>query len=419
MRKTAFLAVGIACLVAVAPAAQKQKRVMGPSQLFSIERSDAALAAIIDPHVKIESLGGPFGLTEGSTWVPEDSSGYLVVSDLTANAIYRVEGNGAKSVLLDTSGATVLDLQGRLIWVAANDGTLMRMEKDGTRKVLAAGFNGKRFDPANDVAVRSDGTVFLIEGRADSRRDAISLAAETPHGALYAVMGAGDEVVAEDPKGKKSRRSLRDRKVSAAGNNAKDGGAESTEQKNGTGGEGNQGMEQKSGRGGERRDGKDGKGGKSSVAGEVRQLLTAEELGGYPTGIALSPDEKVLYVGTGGKKVNRYEVHDDGTLGPAALFAEDAMGGFAAGMKTDRAGNLYSTNGSAGPGIVRVTSPAGKLLGRLHLPVFGAQPKRHICATHVTFGNLDGKTLFVTACEAVYKVRLKSAGPVPGIVIRH
>ena len=37
----------------------------------------------------------------------------------------------------------------------------------------------------------------------------------------------------------------------------------------------------------------------------------------------------------------------------------------------------------------------------------------------VTFGNLDGKTLFVAACEAVYKVRLKSAGPVPGIVIRH
>jgi len=82
-------------------------------------------------------------------------------------------------------------------------------------------------------------------------------------------------------------------------------------------------------------------------------------------------------------------------------------------MKTDLAGNVFSTGGGA-PGIVRITSPAGKLLGTLNLPSYGGEPKRQICATNVAFGGADGKSLFITACDALFQLRLKKPAVEPG-----
>jgi hypothetical protein len=53
----------------------------------------------------------------------------------------------------------------------------------------------------------------------------------------------------------------------------------------------------------------------------------------------------------------------------------------------------YSTGG-AGPGSVRVTS--------------------QICSTNVAFGDNDARTLFVAACDAVYKIRLMTPGILQG-----
>jgi sugar lactone lactonase YvrE len=107
----------------------------------------------------------------------------------------------------------------------------------------------------------------------------------------------------------------------------------------------------------------------------------------------------------------RYEVRDDGSLGAGTLFTEGA--GIGDGLKTDTLGNVYSTNG-AGPGIVRITAPdgtlLGTLLGTLHLPIVGGEPKRQICATNVAFGDPDGKGLYITACDDVYRIRLLVPG---------
>ena len=78
-------------------------------------------------------------------------------------------------------------------------------------------------------------------------------------------------------------------------------------------------------------------------------------------------------------------------------------------MKTDELGNLYSTNG-AGPGVIRITAPDGRLMGFLNLPIDGREPKRQICATNVAFGDADGRSLFITACDDVYRIRLSVAG---------
>src|SRR5262249_15317480 len=128
--------------------------------------------------------------------------------------------------------------------------------------------------------------------------------------------------------------------------------------------------------------------------GKTTLVLDDKALGGVPNGIALSPDEKYLYL-TAGRKMMRYEVKADGTLGASSLFTEGE--GIGDGMKVDRKGNIFSTGG-AGPGIVRVTSPTGKFLGLLNLPIYAGEPKRQICATNDAFGGPDGKSLYITAC---------------------
>ena len=107
--------------------------------------------------------------------------------------------------------------------------------------------------------------------------------------------------------------------------------------------------------------------------------------------------------------MRRYVVKADDTLGDSIAFTEGV--GIGDGMRVDTLGNIYSTGG-AGPGLVRVTSPQGKLLGTINLPILSAEPKKQICSTNVAFGDNDGRTLYVAACDAVYKVRLK----VPGIL---
>jgi gluconolactonase len=144
--------------------------------------------------------------------------------------------------------------------------------------------------------------------------------------------------------------------------------------------------------------------------GKSTLVLDAATLGGIPNGIALSPDEHWLYA-TALSKMMRYEVKADGTLGTGSVFTEGP--GIGDGMKTDTLGNVYSTSG-AGPGIVRITAPSGKLLGLLNLPIYGGEPKRQICATNLAFGDSDGKSLYVTACDVVYRIRTKVAGMMPG-----
>jgi gluconolactonase len=143
--------------------------------------------------------------------------------------------------------------------------------------------------------------------------------------------------------------------------------------------------------------------------GKTSLVLSGSDLGGIPNGIALSPDGKWMYLSTANRTVRRYAVNPDGTLGAFTAFTDGV--GIGDGMKTDTAGNLYSTGG-AGPGIVRITSPAGKLLGTINLPIYGGEPKRQICSTNEAFG-ADGRTLFIAGCDSVYTIQLKTHGIVP------
>jgi gluconolactonase len=144
--------------------------------------------------------------------------------------------------------------------------------------------------------------------------------------------------------------------------------------------------------------------------GNTTLVLSATDLGGIPNGIALSPDGKWMYLSTANRTMRRYAVNPDGTLGAFTNFTDGA--GIGDGIKTDTAGNVYSSGG-AGPGIIRITSPLGKLLGTINLPIYGGEPKRQICSTNEAFGGADGRTLFIAGCDSVYTIQLKIRGIVP------
>jgi gluconolactonase len=138
--------------------------------------------------------------------------------------------------------------------------------------------------------------------------------------------------------------------------------------------------------------------------------LLTKELSG-PNGIAFSPDERYLYVDNWDlrrKVLMRYDVNPDGTIAGGKVFHDFTRLSEPValdGIKVDEQGNVYVS----APGGVWVLSAAGKPLGRIVPPEHDA---------NFTFGDTDGKSLYLTASTGLYRVRVNVPGIRPGAV-RH
>lgn len=132
--------------------------------------------------------------------------------------------------------------------------------------------------------------------------------------------------------------------------------------------------------------------------------LVTTELG-YPNGIALSPDEKTLYVANADAEkpvVAAYALQPGGSAMPGRVFFDATplvragRKGVPDGMKVDQRGNVFLT----GPGGVLVLSPTGKHLGT----IVTGQPTAN-CA----FGD-DGSMLYITANDRLLRIRTRTKG---------
>jgi gluconolactonase len=132
------------------------------------------------------------------------------------------------------------------------------------------------------------------------------------------------------------------------------------------------------------------------------RLLTRELRG--PNGIVFSRDERYLYVSNwdpGAKTVTRYPVRRDGSLGQGVIFidltreipGEEALDG----MKADIQGNLYLS----APGGVWIFDPRGR-----HLGTIAAPHQVH----NFAWGGQDGRTLYLCARSALYRIELLQPG---------
>ena len=143
------------------------------------------------------------------------------------------------------------------------------------------------------------------------------------------------------------------------------------------------------------------------IAPDGKLALLAKDME-RPNGIALSPDERRLYVDDSQKKIVRaFDVARDGSIAnPRVLIDLGAYGTRGVdGMKVDAKGNLYVT----GTDGVYVVSPKGEFLAKITCP---GQ------CTNCCFGGADRKTLFVTGRQrhgggSLYRVQVPIAGLPP------
>lgn len=134
-----------------------------------------------------------------------------------------------------------------------------------------------------------------------------------------------------------------------------------------------------------------------------KAVLLTDEMG-TTNGIALSPDEKILYVNESvQRKIWAFDVDAKGNILNKRLLAEFPDHGFD-GMKCDAKGNLYVTR--YGKGSIAVLSPNGKLIREVML-------KGKKCS-NLVFGDDDGKTVFVTLQDRKGMERFKNDVPGKG-----
>jgi gluconolactonase len=341
---------GAAPAPATAPPAEIKSHAAPYPTFGTIERLDPALDKLLPPDTKIEKLAEGFDWIEGPVWVKDKKSGYLLFSDIPPNSIYKwSEGQGI-TLFMKPSGCHAdcepLKEPGTNALAVDKRGNLIMCEHGDRRLARLASLAqpaGKQFP----LATKYDGKRF------NSPNDLV-------------IHSSGDIFFTDPPYGL----GLKDpaKKDQFPGQELKIQGVYRLDSK-----------------------------------GKVTLLTDALE---RPNGIALSPDEKTLYVANSDPHRPiwmAFEVKPDRSLDKGriffdatALMAKTNRTGNPDGMKVDKNGNLFAT----GPGGVLIFSPQGKHLGT----ILTGQ-----ATANVAFGD-DGSALYITADLFLARVKTRTQG---------
>jgi gluconolactonase len=137
------------------------------SLLVVVSVTDASHAdsdqSLVAAGAKVTKLADGMKFTEGPVWLPAENK--LVFSDIPNSKLMQWSEAAGLSVYRESEQANgnILDLQGRIISCQHKARNLIRIEADGSTTVLADRFDGKRFNSPNDVAIRSDGTLWFTD----------------------------------------------------------------------------------------------------------------------------------------------------------------------------------------------------------------------------------------------------------------
>ncbi len=297
--------------------------------------------ALVAPDAEIEVLASGFQWSEGPVWIAEQNA--LLFNDVSGNTMYRWSESAGLTVFMKPSGlqgedsaqvfrepgtnGMVADAPGQILVADHGSRAVVRLDLASRQKtVLADRYDGKRLNSPNDLARRSDGTIFFTDPPYGLRDMNDSAAKEQNHNGVY-------------------RRDL------------------------------------------------DG------------SVVLLDDSLSFPNGIALSPDQRTLYVANSDPERPiwmRYELDETGTPIASSLLADAsdllAAGdkGLPDGMAIAQGGEIFAT----GPGGVLVLSPEGKRLGRIETGTLIAN-----CA----FGD-DGNVLYMTAHQQLMRVALRVRG---------
>ncbi len=111
---------------------------------------------------KLEKIADGFQFVEGPVW----KDGGLLFSDIPANTVCRWTPDSGVTVFLNPSGNSnglALDKKGNLLLAQHGKRQLARLEHDGSVSALATYYEGKKLNSPNDMAIKSDGSVFFTD----------------------------------------------------------------------------------------------------------------------------------------------------------------------------------------------------------------------------------------------------------------
>ena len=329
-----------------------------PLSTARIVRLDPSLDRIVSQNEKVYVVKGEnsFGITDGNVWLP--SCQCFLFSDIVANVIYQYSPATQKlSVFLNNSGYT-----GSMAKVAA----MGYLARSGPFYVYDFGSNGIAIDPQGRVVFVAQGDRAIVRLEPDGKRTVLANKYQGKHfnrpnklairsdGTIYFSDLAFPTCADCQLSYPQALYMLKDGKV------------------------------------------------------------TLLEQRGH--GVTLSPDQKVLYVGTNkpgvggspaGGIIMRYDIQADDTLANGRVLVDMSgprppgeVSGGPDGFAVDREGNIYS----GGPGGMWIINPQGKHIGTIILPQ---------STTNVGFGGQDMKTLFLLDRRNLLKIQLKIAGVLP------
>jgi len=141
----------------------------------NILRVDPAINEIIPESYKIEKLHGGFQFTEGPVWINQ-GGGYLLFSDIPANAVYKWTPDGQVSDFLKPvfeedyeegrfvgSNGLLLDPDGNLVLCEHGGRRISRMGGEGSRTTIVDKYKGGKLNSPNDAIFHSDGSLYFTD----------------------------------------------------------------------------------------------------------------------------------------------------------------------------------------------------------------------------------------------------------------
>lgn len=311
----------------------------------SIERLDPQLDTLLAQDARLERLIGEFDWSEGPTWLKNENS--LVFSDVPQNTVYKWNEREGLSVYVLPSGYSHRDDIPRGGEPGSNGLTTdaqgrLVLAQHGDRRIA-------RLNPGDQLNPNKTFTTIVDNYQGKKFNSPNDLVYDSKGNLYFTDPPYGLEKRLEDPK-----KELPFQGVFRVG-----------------------------------------------VDGKLTLLVQDLK---YPNGIALSPDEKTLYVAVSDPQNAiwmAYDLKDDGTVANGRVFANvtsmvPGNKGLPDGMKVDSKGNLWAT----GPGGILIFNPQGKHLGTI---------RTGQATGNCAWGD-DGSTLYIMADMWLCRIRTKVKG---------
>jgi len=273
-----------------------------------IEILDPEALTLIDSGSVIEQIAAGFKWTEGPAY--SSDGGYLLFSDVRANKLYKWEDGKGASVYLEPSGYS-----GKEIKEKEPGANGLLIDKYGKLLLCQQGFRrvARMKTPLNDPRPDFDVIASSYQGKKFNSPNDLVYAAngnlyftDPPYGLDHGIQDSTKEIPFQ---------------------------------------------------------------GVYLVRPWGKVVLVTDKVS-YPNGIALSPDNKYLYISNSdneNKEWTRYELNADGLIAKDTVFHrvtadEGKVPGNPDGMKVDARGYIYAT----GPGGVWIFNPSAKVIARIY-----------------------------------------------------